>query len=70
MDESRKAWQAVACGPCGGHGVVAVYSSNDFLGPRTCGTCDGAGEVYQTPKGRLIMYPGGPFVGRLPQRSA
>ena len=57
------AWTAETCWNCGGHGVVSVYSHNDFEGAGECGTCGGSGQLWRSPKGRLAMYPGGPFRG-------
>lgn len=32
--------------------------------PRECRDCDGNGQVYRYPSGRLALYPGGPLKGQ------
>ena len=58
-------WKQRQCGNCLGYGVVSVYSMNDFEGPGECNACQGAGVIWEGPKGVLAMYPGGPLLGRL-----
>lgn len=61
------AWKRITCHNCEGHGQVANYGSFglDFEGPEECNSCEGSGSIWQSPKGRLAKYPGGPFIGRL-----
>ena len=61
--ERYPGWKAEQCWNCGGHGVVSVYSHNDFEGAGECATCGGSGTLWRSPKRRLAMYPGGPFRG-------
>lgn len=56
-------WRKVDCARCNGHGVVAVYSSNDFEGPAFCPKCGGSCEIWLSPRGGLAEYPGGKFLG-------
>ena len=58
-------WTPEQCWNCGGHGVVSVYSygGGDFEGAGSCNTCGESGTLWRSPKGRLAMYPGGPFRG-------
>lgn len=56
-----KGWQHVSCGQCLGTGQVAVYSWSDFEGPGDCPDCKGGGDLWISPKGRVCLYPGGPF---------
>ena len=58
-------WKRTQCPNCGGHGLVCVYSYNDFEfeGAGECNTCDGRGSIAVSPKDRLAKYPGGPFLG-------
>lgn len=62
-------WRQIACGLCGGHGIVAVYHDGS---PEECGDCYGSGYVWLSPsRTRLASWPGGPFVGSLtPQEAA
>jgi hypothetical protein len=50
-----------SCGCC----VAAMVSDygwdSDFLGPKECDSCGGNGMVWVTPRGRHVLYPGGPF---------
>ncbi len=55
-------WQEVDCGCANGLEWGGEH-------PRECRTCGGSGYVFHHIKsGALASYPGGPFVGRLPQR--
>jgi hypothetical protein len=54
-------WRREPCCDCGGHGLVSVYSSEDFLGAGECRTCNGTGAIWKTPHGRLRNKPGGAF---------
>lgn len=63
-DKDKSGWTQIRCDSCGGHGVISVYSQNDFEGPGECRTCGGSGTMFLSPKGRLADYPGGPFRGR------
>jgi DnaJ-class molecular chaperone len=57
-------WRRESCSKCGGHGLVSSYSwndSHDFLGADECVSCGGTGTQWRTPKGRYVLYPGGPF---------
>ena len=55
------------CYVCGGHGLVSDYGNDgeDFYGAKECSCCDGTGFLFITPHGRLVVYPGGPFRGRV-----
>lgn len=55
-------WRHEKCFACDGHGMVSAYSWNDFEGAKECDSCGGNGSVWRTPKGRYVIYPGGPFV--------
>ena len=59
-------WKKIQCHNCGGHGMVSVYSYNDFEGADECNTCDGRGTIAISPKDRVAKYPGGPFLGSEP----
>jgi hypothetical protein len=65
MPPKRVKWKTIQCSTCGGHGMVARYSCNDFEGAEECGDCGGKGHIYQSDKGVLAEYPGGPFIGRI-----
>lgn len=56
-------WKETRCHSCSGHGMVAAYSVNDFEGCSECSTCSGTGRLFQSDKGTLVQYPGGPFAG-------
>lgn len=58
-----KVWTADRCHGCSGHGVVSVYSADDFEGAGFCRVCGGSGVVWVSPGGAIALYPGGPFVG-------
>ena len=60
-------WKEIKCWSCDGHGQVSSYAADgsDFLGAAECGTCDGSGRLFQSPRGSIARWPGGPFVGRL-----
>ena len=60
-DYERAGWKAGTCGYCRGTGQEAYYSYGDFEGPEECPNCDGNGALWETPKGRVVRYPGGPF---------
>lgn len=57
-------WKRMRCGACSGFGQVSDYGAlgDDFYGAKECDTCRGNGQVWRTPKGRYVLYPGGPFV--------
>lgn len=61
----KKGWKMTHCSDCGGHGMKAIYSQCDFEGAGECDSCGGSGVLWVTPKGALVMYPSGPFAGRL-----
>ena len=56
-------WKIERCYACNGTGQVSSYSidGSDFLGPKECANCGGTGQYWITPKGRHVLYPGGPF---------
>jgi hypothetical protein len=55
-------WRRERCCACGGHGMVSSYGwDGDFLGPKECDHCVGTGVQWRTPRGRYVLYPGGPF---------
>ena len=56
----------VRCPRCGGHGVVSVYSHDDFEGPGDCPGCKGAGWLCIYESDRVALYPGGPLMGSWP----
>ena len=56
-----KGWKTERCPICYGTGMVSDYSWSDFLGPKECDSCGGNGRYWITPKGRHVVYPGGPF---------
>ena len=62
-----KKYTTTTCSHCGGHGLVSDYglSGLDFEGAKECDTCYGKGFLFITPNKRLVVYPGGPFRGRL-----
>jgi hypothetical protein len=54
-------WRRERCSSCDGHGVVSSYGwDGDFLGPEECRHCAN-GVYWRTPRGRYVLYPGGPF---------
>lgn len=53
-----KGWKHVSCGCCAG----LEWGGEE---PRECKDCGGNGSLWQSPKGALALYPGGPFVGRV-----
>ncbi len=61
-------WTKTICYVCSGHGLVSDYSGGDFNGATECDRCDGTGRVWLSPKGAIVKYPGGPFIGRLTKR--
>ena len=58
-----RGWRRKTCGNCRGYGVVSVYSAYDFEGAGPCNSCGESGSVWVSPKGRHVVYPGGPFCG-------
>jgi hypothetical protein len=59
-----KGWKQEKCCCCAGKGMVSDYGiGEDFLGPKECEGCWGKGTIWVTPKGRHVIYPGGPFTG-------
>lgn len=65
-------WHKIKCGTCDGHGMVSkyTYDGSDFEGPEECGDCWGQGSIWISPKGRLALYPGGPFLGSVQKKAA
>ena len=62
-----RGWSRVACGSCGGHGMVSDYSTGDFEGPKECDDCGGGGAYWvHRESGLVALWPGGPWRGRLP----
>jgi DnaJ-class molecular chaperone len=55
-------WRQERCFSCHGTGMVSSYSWADFEGPAECDMCHGSGAYWRTPKGRYVVYPGGPFI--------
>lgn len=49
-----KGWREKSCGCCAGLEWGGEY-------PRECRHCNGGGYYWVTPKGRHVLYPGGPF---------
>ena len=55
-------WKRERCYVCNGTGMVSDYGcGEDFCGPKECDCCWGNGSYWVTPKGRHVVYPGGPF---------
>jgi hypothetical protein len=55
-------WCWERCVHCGGHGLVSDYGRGcDFYGAKECNGCRGTGVQWRTPRGRYVLYPGGPF---------
>lgn len=50
-------WNTTQCCHCSGHGVIWIGLDG---GAGDCPDCN-SGMVYVTPKGRHVLYPGGPF---------
>lgn len=65
-------WKAIPCADCSGKGIVSGYKigGGNFTGPTVCVRCNGNSIVWQSPKGALAKYPGGPFIGFLPKAKA
>ncbi len=60
-DSEHEGWIWRDCGCCAG-----TEWGGDT--PRECSHCLGQGDYYVHVKsGRIAVYPGGPFLGRLPQ---
>ena len=58
----EQGWRCEACSACDGTGMVSDYGGGeDFYGPKECNSCYGNGHVWVTPRGRHVVYPGGPF---------
>jgi len=55
-------WRRERCFSCRGTGMVSSCSWDGFEGPQDCDRCRGNGAYWRTPKGRYVVYPGGPFV--------
>ena len=53
-------WRQERCYCCVG-GLVSDYSGGDFCGPKECSSCGGNGSYWVTPRGRHVLWPGGPF---------
>jgi DnaJ-class molecular chaperone len=60
----QEGWRHVRCCMCSGTGMQSQYSldGSDFEGPEECNSCGGRGQLWVIPKGRHVLYPGGPFV--------
>jgi DnaJ-class molecular chaperone len=60
----QEGWRHVPCCMCNATGMQSQYSldGSDFLGPKECDSCAGTGQLWVTPRGRHVLYPGGPFV--------
>ncbi|HYT41033.1 MAG TPA: hypothetical protein VEP90_01685 [Methylomirabilota bacterium] len=55
-------WRRETCYMCYGTGMVSDYGTGeDFYGPKECDYCRGSAQYWVTPKGRHVLYPGGPF---------
>ena len=56
-------WCRESCSSCYGTGMESDYDywSGDFMGPKECGSCGGNGQYWISPRGRHVLYPGGPF---------
>ena len=54
----QKGWRVATCSMCRGTGLKWSYE----VGAVDCRHCNN-GVVYISPKGRLALYPGGPFLG-------
>jgi len=62
---NKKDWIQESCGKCSGYGSLSDYGNGeDFYGDKECNTCGGSGQVWISPKGRIALWPGGPFLGR------
>jgi hypothetical protein len=46
---------------CGWRQERCYCSGGDFCGPKECSSCGGNGSYRVTPRGRHVLYPGGPF---------
>ena len=55
----QEGWRTAPCSLCRGYGTKWSYTQD---GPTECGACN-YGVVYISPKGRRVLYPGGPFLG-------
>ena len=53
-------WRQERCYCCVG-GLVSDYSGGDFCGPKECSSCGGNGSYWVTPRGRHVLWAGGPF---------
>lgn len=61
--EQYPGWEETDCGCCNGIQWGGEY-------PTECPDCDGSGRLFHhTKSGVLALYPGGPFVGKLPNKS-
>jgi hypothetical protein len=60
-------WLPDTCSQCGGHTIYAVWSGDyDIV---DCNKCSN-GKVWVSPKDRVAIWPGGPFLGSDPGRYA
>jgi hypothetical protein len=57
----KPGWKQEKCFCCYGTGMVGDYDGGDFNGPKECRHCWSTGRFWITPKGRHVVYPGGPF---------
>ncbi len=68
----KDGWTTIQCSRCDGYGQVSVYTigGTAFEGPGWCPQCGGNGALWVSPKGRLALWPGGPFAGSLAKGEA
>ncbi len=59
-------WITKSCDYCGGSGYIEPFFDSGYGYGIECKRCS-AGTVYVSDKGRLALWPGGPFVGSLPK---
>ena len=63
LEAVLKGWTKEACSMCNGTGQESDFGNgNDFHGSKECGTCKGNGAYWITPKGKHVLYIGGPFI--------
>jgi hypothetical protein len=59
----QEGWRRESCCMCNGTGMTSDYGcGDDFYGPKECGSCNGNGAYWVSPKGRHVEFPGGRFV--------
>lgn len=59
-------WLPDTCTRCGGHTIYAVWNGDYDIVDCYCDN----GSVWISPKDRIAVYPGGPFLGMRPGRYA